>query len=133
MFKKVTISITILLIVMFIALFYYQSGTEPPDECVALHNDYIKLVQLIDSDEYSAAAHKIFSKNRILYIRSIEKNYQRLLQERFRRSGFDDFKSICINARKTMNLPAIMQALKEEPINLDSTSQHASHQYNFTL
>ncbi|GAA5099608.1 hypothetical protein [Wohlfahrtiimonas larvae] len=135
MFEKITISITTLLIVMFITLYYYQSGTEPPQECIDLHQDYIKLSKLVDSDKYHVSARKIFSKEKILYIHSIEKHYHRLLKERFRRSGYDDFKVICINAKKTMNLPAIIQALKEQtPTNpLDKKLEHASRQYDFTI
>lgn len=128
MFEKIAISITVLLTVMFIALYYYQSGTDAPIECVELHNDYIKLSSLIESEEYKLAARKVFSEKKISHIHHIEKHYHRLLQERFRRSGFEDFKSICTNARETMNLPEIISALEEQ-----KQQETASQDYNFTI
>lgn len=132
MFEKITISITALLVVMFIALYYYQSGTEPPRECISLHNDYITLAALIESDEYRVPARKIFSADKISYIHNIEKNYQRLLKERFRRNGVDNFRSVCISAKNTMNLPTIIQALEEQrQIHLGAISDKPSQPYNF--
>lgn len=128
MFEKIAISITVLLTVMFIALYYYQSGTNAPTECIELHNDYIKLSSLIESEEYKLAARKVFSEKKIHHIHHIEKHYHRLLQERFRRSGFEDFKSICANARETMNLPEIINALEEQ-----KQQETAAQDYNFAI
>ncbi|MGL4675004.1 MAG: hypothetical protein ACRCXK_09105 [Wohlfahrtiimonas sp.] len=134
MFEKIAISITALLAVMFIAFYYYQSGTEAPQECIELHRDYTKLSSLIESEEYKLAARKIFSKEKILHIHNIEQHYHRLLQERFRRSGFNDFKSICINAKSTMNLPEIIQALEEQrQKNLEEVQEDSHHNYNFLI
>ncbi len=134
MFEKIAISITTFVIVMFIALYYYQSGTDAPQECIDLHNDYIKLSKLIESDEYNETARKIFSDERIKHIHNIEKHYHRLLQERFRRSGFDDFKAICINAKSTMNLPEIIQALEEQHTkDLEEHLIQSNQRYDFLI
>lgn len=134
MFERIAISITSLVIVMFIALYYYQSGTDAPQECIDLHNDYIKLSKLIGSDEYNETARKVFSEAKINHIHNIEKHYHRLLQERFRRSGFDDFKAICINAKSTMNLPEIIQALETQRTkDLEENSDESNQQYDFLI
>ncbi len=134
MFEKIAISITVFLTVMFIALYYYQSGTDAPKECIELHNDYMALTQLIDSEDYQTAARKIFSEEKINHIHNIEKNYHRLLKERFRRSGFDDFKLICINAKNSMNLPEIIHALeKQRAKDLENTPDESNQQYDFLI
>lgn len=134
MFEKIAIAITTFIIVMFIALYYYQSGTDAPKECMDLYNDYVKLTKMIESDEYNASAHKIFSEEKINHIYNIEKNYHRLLKERFRRSGFDDFKTICINAKSTMNLPEIIQALEDQRTkDLEETTDQSNRKYNFLI
>lgn len=134
MFEKIAIAITTFVIVMFIALYYYQSGTDAPKECMDLYNDYVKLTKMIESDEYNTSAHKIFSEEKINHIYNIEKNYHRLLKERFRRSGFDDFKTICINAKSTMNLPEIIQALEDQRTkDLEETTDQSNRKYNFLI
>lgn len=134
MFEKIAISITALLVVLFIALYYYQNGTDAPQECIELHNDYTRLSHLIESDEYHAVARKVFPQNKIQHIHNIEKHYNRLLQERFRRSGFDDFKAICIDAKNTMNLPKIIQALEEQKAKEAEDNCEDSHKnYDFLI
>lgn len=132
MFEKISIAITTLLVVMFITLYYYQNGTEPPQECVALHNDYITLSTLIESDEYRIPARKVFSDDKIQYIHNIEKNYQRLLKERFKRSGVDDFRAVCLKAKNTMNIATIIKALEEQrQINIGAISEKPYQHYDF--
>lgn len=114
MFGKIAASTSIFLAMMFFGLYYYESGIDAPVECVELHNDYVKLSQLIQSDNYKDVAHQLLPEKKIENIHNINKHYQRLLTKQFKRNGFDEFKKICINAKESLNIDKIIQNFEDQ-------------------
>ena len=113
MFGKVTLLITGFLIIMFIGLFYYQSGVNPPHECIELQKDYAELSKLVESDEYKEIAQQVLSSSKIQSIHNLNQHYKTLLNKQFRRNGFEEFKQSCINAKKSLNIDGIIESFKQ--------------------
>ena len=113
MFEKIALAITAFLLSMFIGLYYYERGLDAPEECIELHKDYQTLSQMIKSDDYKEIAEIIFTPEKIHYIHNMENHYDRLLAKQFRRTGYDNFKKICISARESLNINKIIEAFQE--------------------
>lgn len=113
MFEKITIVTTMFIVAMFAGIYHYQSGVNPPQECVLLHDDYTNLIQLIESDDYKTVANQLIAPDKKEYIYYIEKHYDRLLDKQFKRNGINDLKKICINARASLDLPTIIHVFDQ--------------------
>lgn len=112
MFEKITLSITLILIMMFGALYYYQHGVNAPQECVDLHNNYLSLIELIESKEYKSVAQALLTEDHINSIYHTEKQYEQLLSKKFKRTGLDDLKFSCSLAQQSLNVDEFLQVFE---------------------
>lgn len=113
MFEKISIFITLFLSIMFSGIYYYQSGSVAPDECIELHNNYVKAIEVIESEDSKYAISELLTEDGINYIYHIEQLIGLVLHKQFKRTGLTELKYMCLKAQESFNLSSFLSDIED--------------------